>query len=84
LTGAEDDPICVSPLDSIAGYPTGEFQSYTCLNYNIDEGWCEVELEAGEEFHAWLISILPQLRGIQEEKGWRLDKSRMTEKLGEE
>ena len=77
LTGANDDPICVIPLDGIAGYLTGEFRGYICLNYNIVEEWCEVELEASKEFHDWLQSILPQLNDIKGKKKWRLNKSLM-------
>lgn len=87
LTGAEEDPICVVPiielvpkkeiLDPITGEKrlTGEIGgfSYSCLSYNIDEEWCEVELEASSEFHEWLLSILPQLKDIQKEKGWKLE-----------
>ncbi|MBA7714305.1 hypothetical protein ES703_123323 [subsurface metagenome] len=92
LTGARDDPICVIPLSEIDGRPTyyneklGETMqqgcAYTCLNYNLDEGWCEVELEASEEFHNWLANILPQLRGIQEAKGWKLDKANIEKVKG--
>ncbi|MBA7530163.1 hypothetical protein ES705_22366 [subsurface metagenome] len=57
--------------DALADY------SFTCLDYNIEEEWCEVELEASEEFHNWLTGILPQLRGIKKEKGWKLDKAKM-------
>ncbi len=87
LTGAEDDPICVIPLGEIDGRPTHfneiaqeetqEGCSYTCLDYNIDEEWCEVELEASEEFHNWLAGMLPRLRGIQKAKGWKLDKTKI-------
>ena len=53
--------------------------SYVCLEYNIDEEWCEIELKASEEFHNWLAGILPQLRNVQEAKNWKLDKSGMME-----
>ncbi len=94
LTGADDDPIC--PIDISELVPTRqvfnselgeavEVPKYSFamvnLNYNLDEEWCEVELEASEEFHNWTAGILPQLRGIQKEKGWKLDKSKMVEKL---
>ncbi len=50
-----------------------------CLDYNIDEEWCEVELEASEIFHGWLTDLLPQLKNIQMTKGWKLDKTKMKE-----
>ncbi|GAI07774.1 unnamed protein product [marine sediment metagenome] len=91
LTGENGDPICVIPFGDLPDLPTyfdkasqqqvKESFGYTCLDYNIDEGWCEVELTASEEFHNWLAGILPQLRDIQKEKGWKLDKSKMIEKL---
>jgi len=89
LKGAGNDPIIVIPLGNLPGCPTEIVQTlegvdkevlvgfrYTCLNYDIDEEWCEVELEANEEFHNWLTDILPRLRNIQKEKSWKLDKSK--------
>ena len=87
LTGKGNTPICVIPFGELPDCPTQfneetqeelkEGFNYTCLNYNIDEEWCEVELEASEEFHNWLVGMLPQLRDIQKEKGWKLDKSKL-------
>lgn len=87
LEGKDDDPIDAIPLGDLPNRPTyfnkeadqqsKEPFSYTCLDYNIDEEWCEVELEASEEFHNWLTSMLPKLRDIQKQKGWKLDKSKM-------
>ncbi|GAI97762.1 unnamed protein product, partial [marine sediment metagenome] len=70
----------IIPITELPNCPKG---AYSCTNlyYNIDEEWCEIELEASEEFHNWLAGILPQLRGIQKEKGWKLDKSKMVEAL---
>lgn len=98
LTGAKDDALCVIPLnelepkveitdpETLKTRPVAEFGGcrYICWNYNIDEEWCEVELEASEEFHNWLDGMLPQLRGIQKAKGWKLDKSKLVEKLDKE
>ena len=88
--GLRKDPICVIPFDDLPSRPTyideetqkvrGYDVSYNCLNYNIDEEWCEVELEASEEFHNWLTGMLPQLNDIQKEKGWKLDKTKQMKK----
>ena len=90
LEGDKTDPICVIPLGELPTFPTffelksqeqiPESFSYTCLNYNLDEEWCEVELEASEAFHNWLAGILPQLKDIQKEKGRKLDKTRLESK----
>lgn len=90
LTGNKSDPVCVFPLAELPNLPTyfneerqreeQEPFSYICWNYNIDEEWCEVELEASEEFHNWLSGILPQLNDINKEKGWKLDKSKLVKK----
>ena len=87
LTGVEDNPIRVMPLSNLPNCPKYYDEAsqeerergccYTCLDYNIDEEWCEVELTASEEFHNWLTGMLPQLRGIQKSKGWKLDKSKL-------
>lgn len=86
LKGADADPVSVIDLTQLSGRPRwadGREQGYAivCLAYDIDEEWCEVELEASEEFHNWLAGILPQLRGIQKERDWKLDKSKMVENL---
>jgi hypothetical protein len=87
LKGDENDPICVIPFGDLPDrptYPDEETQelreygfSYTCLEYNLDEEWCEIELEASEEFHNWLAGILPELNDIKKSKGWKLDKTKM-------
>lgn len=56
--------------------------SFVCLNYDIDEEWCEIEVEACEELHNWLTGILPQLNDIKKTKGWKLDKSKLEKKGG--
>ena len=71
LRGLESDPISVIALSELPSFPTyydeaeqaqiPENFRYICLNYNIDEGWGEIELEASEELHKWLIQLLPQL-----------------------
>lgn len=92
LQGKNDDPILVIPFEELPNRPTEIIQTsegidkevrmgfrYMCLDYNIDEEWCEVELEASEEFHSWLTNLLPQLNDFKVRKGWKLDKSRMVE-----
>ncbi|MBA7613547.1 hypothetical protein ES703_20798 [subsurface metagenome] len=54
-------------------------ESYTSLNYNVDEEWCEIELEADEVVHDWLLKLMPELKGIANSKGWRLDKTKLDE-----
>lgn len=90
LTGLENDPICVIPLHHLPNFPSRfdeikqkevrETYKYQCLDYNIDEEWCEIELEASEEFHNWLTNILPQLNNIKKVRKWKLDKSRLESK----
>jgi len=81
LTGADDNPIGPTPLEDLPNFLAEGYSGCLCLDYNIDEEWCEVEVKASEEFHNWLTGILPELRGIQNDKGWKLDKSKMVEKL---
>lgn len=90
LTGDANDPVIIMPFRDLDGFPTyldTETQTQvrylidcTCLNYDVDEDWCEIELEADEAVHDWLANILPQLKDIQKAKGWKLDKSKMEEK----
>lgn len=74
LTGDENQPLCVIPIVELPGYNPEYCFNYVCNEYNVDEEWCEVEIEATAEFHNWLTSILPQLNTIKEQKGWKLDK----------
>jgi len=90
LTGDENNPVVVIPLNELMPKITvttpdgsqievGKFGSYqyTCLEYNVDEEWAMVELEATPEFHDWLLSLLPQMKSIQNQRGWRLNKIEM-------
>lgn len=71
LGGEDANPIMTFPLDSLPNRPTrlvGDKQSpygygYTCLKYNIDEGWCEIELHGDEAIHAWLVAALEKPSG---------------------
>lgn len=91
LAGAEDDPICVIPFsdlvpkkeiidaetkEKILTSELGGF-SLVCLNYDIEEEWCEVEIEASNAFHDWLLNLIPQLKDIAKVKGWKLDKTEL-------
>lgn len=82
LKGIEGNTLQLIPLDKLPGYDqlVSKDYGYVCLEYNIDEEWCEVELEASEEFHNWLTGMLPQLRNTQKAKGWKLDKSKLEKK----
>ncbi len=78
LKGSVNNPLCPIPLMDLAREQGIEgLRSYESLNYNVDEGWVEIKVEATEEAHNWLAGMLPQLRGIQKEKGWKLDKTRV-------
>ena len=88
LTGDESSPLQVIPLAELPNVPTYYDEelgrevkqgfAYTCLNYNVDEEWCEVELEASQEYHDWLTNLLPQLRDIVKNRKWKLDKTELT------
>ena len=81
LTGAADNPICTIPFNELPGWDLDRMAyAYTCLEYNVDEGWCDIEVTADETTHDWLLSLLPQMPEIQRNKGWRLDKTEL-EKL---
>ncbi len=68
LRGDDKDPLCIIPLRDLPDFPTyydeqrkvdsPEPLRYECLDYNIDEGWAEVELEASEQLHQWLLRLL--------------------------
>lgn len=93
LTGGGADPLCSFPLAELPNLPTyfdketqqqePERFGYICVEYDLDKEEVLIELEASEEFHNWLVGMLPQLRHIQKKKGWKLDKSKMVEKLKE-
>lgn len=81
LTGDKNKPLCAIPLNELTGYrdliPNDNGFSCVNLNYNVDEGWCEIEVTASEAFHEWLLNLLPQLKGIMQEKKWKLDKTEL-------
>ncbi len=90
LQGKKEDPLAVIPIQDLAPKRTvidpdteqehevSKFDfSFDCLDYNIAEEWCEVEVEAEQGFHDWLAGILPQLNDIKKAKGWKLDKSKL-------
>jgi len=78
LTGAIDDPICVIPFNELPGWDLDRMAyAYTCLEYNVDEGWCDIELTADEATHDWLLSLMPQIFQIRESKSWKLDKTEL-------
>lgn len=81
LTGVEGNPLCPIPLEELPGYDSlaDEDQGIGCvsLDYDVDEEWCEIEVEASETFHNWLLNLIPQLRDIAKQKGWKLDKTEL-------
>jgi hypothetical protein len=81
--GDSDSPVQPISLYDLPNPPEEVLQGKytdTPFKYNFDEDWCEVEVKADEVVHNWLAGILPQLRGIQKEKGWKLDKSKLEKK----
>lgn len=90
LTGSKDDPLVVFPIEKLPNSPTHydtelkeqvkDSFRFSCLEYNLDEEWCEIELESSEEFHNWLAGILPQLNDIKKARSWKLDKSKLGKK----
>ncbi len=79
LTGDKDNPLCLIPLDKLEGFdPDIHGCAITCGEYNLEEEWCEVELEGDEAVHAWLASLLPQLQNIKRAQGWELDKAELS------
>lgn len=81
LKGIEGNSLCIIPLDELPGFDSLEDEgggySVRNLDYNIDEEWCEIELEASEAVHEWLLNLIPQLRDIAKTKGWKLDKTEL-------
>lgn len=77
LKGVEGNPLCAIPLNELPNFPEGESYSYTCPNYDVEEEWVEIELEAEEVVHNWLLALMPQLRDVAKTKGWKLDKTEL-------
>lgn len=91
LTGDATDPIRPIDLSELMPKqkvidPDGEEREvpkygYSCisLDYNVDEEWVEVEIEADKGFHGWLLGLIPSIKDIANSKGWRLDKTKLEE-----
>lgn len=79
LTGDENNPICAIPLSELPKYNEigDRDHGFTVLSYDIDNEQCEIELQASDAFHEWLLNLLPQLKGIKQSKGWKLDKTEL-------
>ncbi|MBA7507347.1 hypothetical protein ES706_06066 [subsurface metagenome] len=81
LTGDKNNPLCIIPLSELPGYedlePNDSGFSCVNLNYDIDEGWCEIEVTASEALHEWLLGLMPRVRNIAETKGWKVDKTEL-------
>ncbi|GAJ03147.1 unnamed protein product, partial [marine sediment metagenome] len=58
-------------------YPEGFGHAYRCLDYDLENGLVEIELDADEAVHSWLLALVPQLRDIAKTKGWKLDKTEL-------
>lgn len=78
LQGDATNPLCIIPISELPGFDNlaAEDRSFahTNLKYNVDEGWCDIELTASEAFHEWLVDLLPELKNIQNTKEWKLDR----------
>jgi hypothetical protein len=85
LKGDSDNPICPIPIEEIPDMPSGYTRKV--LEYNIDEEWCEVEIDADEEFHEWLNralkpeqdEILSAVEKYVNDNNLKLDKSSVEE-----
>lgn len=81
LTGDAKNPLSPIPLEElldIESLPADESSiGCVCLEYNVDEDWVNVEVEASEIAHERLLNLMPQLKAISKEKGWKLDKTEL-------
>ncbi|MBA7565122.1 hypothetical protein ES708_06797 [subsurface metagenome] len=77
LEGTKGSPLCAIPLDELPDYPEGLGHGYICLDYDLENGLAEIELDADEAVHDWLLALKPQLKNIAKAKGWKLDKTEL-------
>ena len=80
LTGDENNPLTVIPLEELPKYNEVvdcRGCTFTVLSYDIDNEECEIELRASKTVHEWLLNLLPQLESIKQSKGWKLDKTEL-------
>jgi hypothetical protein len=78
LRGVDGNPLIVIPLEELPGFDklTGGL-TYQVLNYDIESEMCDIELDADEEIHNWLIGLIPSLKQLAKDKGWKLDKTEL-------
>jgi len=89
LAGGPNDPICPFPITDLPDRPTYYDEQLgqdipigfrlESLDYNIDEGWVEIELDADQAVHNWLQKALKKTTGTKsmvektcEGKGYKL------------
>lgn len=79
LTGSQTNPVDVVPIDELPGFKQLEARNftYTIIDIDVDLENASIELSASEEFHDWLLDLMPKLRNIAKEKGWKLDKTEL-------
>lgn len=81
LQGIRGNPLCPIPLDELPGYynlpEEDQGHSSVCLRYDVDEEWCDLRVEASDAFHAWLLGLMPELKAMSKERGWKLDKTEL-------
>lgn len=72
LKGDPENPLCLIPFIGLLGEYTT--LSYRVIDYDLNKGVAEIEVEADEATHQAIEGLLPQLEQIKKDKGWRLIK----------
>ena len=79
LTGSNQDPLITIELSELPGFDLLQNKGFSLVNldYDIDEEWGEIELEADDALHEWLLGLIQQLRSIAQARGLVLDKTEL-------
>lgn len=81
LTGVADNPLCPIPIEELPGFDnlSLEDRGFTTVSllHDVDGGWCDLEVEASDAFHEWLLNLMSELKAMSKEKGWKLDKTEL-------
>lgn len=81
LKGDAENPLCSIPLAQMArAVGIKGIQGYHCLEYNLVDETVLIRAEVDTEAHIWIKQMLPTLKQVAKDKGWKLDKSKLEKK----
>lgn len=81
LTGDPKEPLCSIPLAQMArAAGIKGLSGYECLEYNLIDETVLIRAEVDNEADNWIKQMMPTLKQVAKDKGYKLDKSKLEKK----